>query len=254
MKMANPEPLVCAIMLTRDRPAMARRAVEAFRAQTYASKRLVLLSSGFHQLPFPEFPIHLVMTPGKTIGHLRNLAIEFVCDRGAPGDCPEIVVHWDDDDWSHPNRIAEQVALLQSSGADIVGYREMLFWDNRKCADVFDGGLAWLYSHPHPSYCLGTSLCYWRRTWEARKFRDISNGEEHWFCEGRKCIGASSLVEHPSESKDFEPRAIQPRMIATIHGANTGPNYDIDALIARGSREWKRVPEWDDYCRRAMTL
>ena len=47
------------------------------------------------------------------------------------GHAADILVHLDDDDYSHPNRIAEQVVLLQSSGADCVGYREMLFWQNR---------------------------------------------------------------------------------------------------------------------------
>ena len=40
----------------------------------------------------------------------------------------DILIHWDDDDYSHPNRIAEQVALLKSSGADVVGFSEMLSW------------------------------------------------------------------------------------------------------------------------------
>ena len=61
-----------------------------------------------------------------TIGtKLRNFAGE----ANGPAWMPEILIHWDDDDYSHPNRIAEQVALLQSSGADAtVGFREMLFW------------------------------------------------------------------------------------------------------------------------------
>ena len=46
----------------------------------------------------------------------------------------------------------------------------------------------------------------------------------------------------------------EPRMIASIHGGNTSNSYDLEALVARGSRDWTRVSEWDDYARRTMAL
>ena len=45
-----------------------------------------------------------------------------------------------------------------------------------------------------------------------------------------------------------------PRMIARIHGGNTSTAYDPALMRAsemQGSG-WRRVPEWDSYCRGLM--
>src|ERR1041384_116717 len=110
------QPTVCAVMLTRDRPALAAKAVECFRRQTYPNARLLILNGGSTSMGFSEYAGY---TPGYivelhrdlqryTIGALRNLANEATQPLNA-----QILIHWDDDEWSHPNRITEQVALLQ---------------------------------------------------------------------------------------------------------------------------------------------
>jgi glycosyltransferase involved in cell wall biosynthesis len=203
------EPTVCGVLLyTPDRMPMARRIIESWTG-----------------------PARLVSYPndgGKTIGALRNEANALAR--------ADILVHFDSDDWSHPNRIAEQVALLQSSGADVVGYREMLFWRD-------DGGEAWLYSNKNPGYALGTSLCYWRRTWERKPFPATSYGEDLQFCTGLKVCGVPAFGCSGEAYHD-------PRMIARIHHGNTSTAYKPENM-ARAS-EWKRVPEWDQYCRSVM--
>lgn len=265
------EPLVCAIMLTRDRPAMAKRAVESFRAQTYANKSLLIWDTGpDHEVRWlaREFRVaeesihHVEDVPDFSIGELRNRANDWPHAREA-----DIIVHWDDDDWSHPNRIAEQVALLQSSGADAVGYREMLFWrdiqlserdvygadgDPSRPCDVIEE--AWLYSHSRPDYALGTSLCYWRKTWERKPFPDLpkgpgATGEDHEWRQGLRVVSESS-----SGYMTDEGPGVEPRMIASIHGGNSSKAYDIEALLAKGNKQWRRVPEWDAYCCFRMAL
>lgn len=245
-------------MLTADRPALARRAVECFRRQTYAYDRRVLLildsSDTFYAEEHEGCGVVSVSAQreGFTIGELRNCANGFCTEY-------EILIHWDDDDYSHPNRIAEQVALLQSSGADCVGYREMLFWDERKYVarveerpsphESREGIVneAWLYSNPDPRYCLGTSLCYWRKTWERKPFAATSQGEDERFTTGLKCVGikGSGIVADYAFMEDH-----QPRMIARIHAGNTSNAYQ-PAKMAR-AREWRRVPEWDQYVRSVM--
>lgn len=220
-------------MLTRDRPAMARQAVACFRAQTYPAKRLLVVDSGRELYPGIEDessgvcwePCH----EGFTIGELRNTAVNFLTEF-------PIIVHWDDDDWSHPNRIAEQVALLQWSGADVVGYREMLFARQvfSPITDAPTDSEAWLYNNPNPGYALGTSLCYWRETWERKPFEATSRGEDLKFCLGLKVAGV------PSIGTDGVPR-----MIARIHSANTSTAYTSRKMVAP---EWRRVPEWDKHC------
>ena len=242
------EPLVCAIMLTSDRPAMAARAIQSFRSQTYGNVLLFVLDTSEKCTPGTPYgedrATTVWMPPPRTplsIGILRNGTI-----RAALGwQQFDIVAHFDDDDYSHPNRIAEQVALLQSSGADCVGYREMLFW---RQADK----QAWIFRHAaNPNYCLGTSLCYWRSAWERNPFPDkpsqdgpqrSGRGEDNDFCKGLKCVGVSSLDPMPQSPT-------LPRMIASIHAGNAKWYEGIEK-----NASWRRVPEWDEYCRERMRL
>lgn len=218
---------------------MAARAVRCFNAQTYRQKELLVYCTDDHDgyghvaTPWLTFRddrrIGLVASHERqafSIGALRNAAND------QAGSMAQVIIHWDDDDISHPNRIAEQVALLQSSGADCVGYREMLFW--QAIAGQFCG--AWLYRHSHQNYCLGTSLCYWRKAWENCKFPDTSVGEDLAFVQRVKALGVSAIDD-------------EPRMIATIHGGNTSSAYTA-ANMAK--EEWKRAPEWDAAVRKMV--
>jgi hypothetical protein len=251
------DPLVCAIMLTRDRPEMAARAVRSFREQTYRNRVLAVLDTGNDPCGTDEWLLEDMMTwslqPShnedirglarrKSIGALRNE----VCDWAAhgPTPIPEIFITWDDDDWSHAARIAEQVALLQSSGAACVGYSQALFWDTV----TPPAGQAWIYSG-NP---IGASFCYWRETWEALPFEDVSRGEDDRFWRalrvaGKKVETFSGLVAPSLADNDY------PRMIHHIHGGNTWvPDYAKAA--AHGSNNWRRAPEFDEYCRERMAL
>ena len=244
--MSKGDPLVCAIMLTRDRPAMAARAVESFRRQTYENKTLLLYNNGDSDeiecgCSAEAFHVKILGTHGLSIGILRNAANAF--RTGYHPNGPDIIVHWDDDDWSHPNRIADQVALLQRSGADAVGYREMLFWrDEIK--------QAWLFTGATPNYALGTSLCYWRKTWQRRPFLNETQGVEEKWCADLKVVSVSAMSYHGKP----EHIPVEPRMIASIHGGNTSTGYDLERHVAMGSQQWRRVPEWDEYARERMAL
>src|SRR5258708_3294771 len=99
-------PAVAAVMLCHGRDEMAQRAIRSFTLQDCENKKHLLIWNN---------------DGTKPIGTLRNEA-------NAQVDA-DIICHFDSDDWSHPNRIAEQIAQLQSSGAECVGYNEMLFWD-----------------------------------------------------------------------------------------------------------------------------
>jgi glycosyltransferase involved in cell wall biosynthesis len=126
-----------------------------------------------------------------TIGGKRNLACELA--RGS------VIAHWDDDDWSFPGRLAEQVAILRDRPAiQVTGYHSMLFQDEK--------GSRWLY-RGSPNYALGTSLCYRRTWWESHRFPDLQVGEDNDFVAKARPFLYSVNAEH--------------RMIASIHSGNT---------------------------------
>lgn len=252
------QPSVTMVMLYADRPQFLAQALACFRTQTYQNKWLLIYNNGRDPLDLGLFPNEALVQdhgyPGRSIGVLRNTANGFAKT--------DILAHLDVDDWSQPNRVTEQVALLQASGANCVGMNKMLFWRDPAFRFANPGdpsttafpGEAWLYSNPRPNYALGTSLCYWRKTWECSPFTDgpKPNGTSeyhHWFAlnSGVRVHGVTSFggdISLPPSVVPPEHDGYAPRMIARIHGGNTG-QYDLEKLIAGGSREWKRAANWD---------
>jgi len=274
-------PTVCCVMLVNGRAAMVKRAIASFRSQTYERKRLLIWDSSpalsrlrdrelvriFH-MPAP-IPIK------ATIGALRNEANQFACLAGDQGD---LIAHWDSDDWSHPRRLEEQVALLLASGKQCVGYRELLFWDTR------GPGEAWIYRNDEPRFACGASYMYTRALWEQQPFPDAPHEDRRWWLTplvSNACVGVSSfrwghiLQRHVVEVtqggmlglpadmyRKFEPAGevevidgpeiVEPRMVCGIHGGNT-ESYDR-AAMAKATDVWRRAPEFDSYCAGVMQL
>lgn len=91
--------LVTAVMVTgKDarRHRFATLAVEAFLAQTYHSKQLLIIGDSPIVSQLPEGPqIRKVQVkPGSSLGALRNRALDEISDG--------YVLQWDDDDYYHP--------------------------------------------------------------------------------------------------------------------------------------------------------
>lgn len=247
-----PEPLVGCILLTADRIEMTARAVRCFEAQTYKKKALFILDTGSIPVPLTRRQTGIYLPHVKeSIGELRNRAN----DMAVSYIKPDLFAHWDSDDWSHPQRLAEQVALIESDPTlDAVGYSDMLFWDQTKCMIEVDPskrgpdgegalgtvksvGEAWLYTSTS-SYLLGTSLLYRRAAWERKPFEHVSQGEDRRWLAGVRTKGVRST----------NTELYNPRMIASIHGSNTSSRIDP------ASENFKRVPEWDAFCRETMAL
>jgi glycosyltransferase involved in cell wall biosynthesis len=223
---------------------MAARAVRCFEAQTYEPKELVRYEN----------------TGDRSIGTLRNEANAL-----ATG---EIICHFDSDDTSHANRLSEQVAHLQASKANVVGYDEILFWrtvrvspDGPRVVNILPSE-AWIYRNKLAK--AGSTFAYWRRVWESRPFEDLPNqqagscGEDWTFAQGLNMARVSSLAAPDGLSDDMRRRGYgddfaapwqQPRMICSIHGGNSS-RYDS---VIEGPN-WKRARQWDDYCRERMAL
>lgn len=204
------EPFVCCICLTKDRPQYLPRAIASYEAQTYQHKALFVMDAST-----PEYR-------NRTIGWLRNQA-----NKSAHGP-NMLIAHFDDDDWSAPTRLAEQVAFMQATGAQVVGYHDMPFYD-----EIRDKVL--LYSSHNPNYALGTSLMYRRETWERVPFPDQNDEDTTW----QNLLGPQNV--HSVSS--VEGRV---SMFATIHKGNTSPK--------QGARFQAASPELDSAVRNLLAV
>lgn len=201
--------MVTCICPTRGRGRFIHRAIDCFLAQTWpeSERELLILDEEFNpslagdpRLPGVRYE-RLMANP--TIGAKRNL-----CCSKARG---RIIAHWDDDDWSAPGRLADQVTRLVETGAPVTGYHTMEF--------RAEDGRRWLYSNPQRNYAVGTSLCYLRAWWETHRFNDQNVGEDHSFVRmapGLVAVAAGDL------------------MWASVHSQNTSER-------ALGTRQWRRI-------------
>lgn len=103
---------VSCLMVTANRAALARRAVDCFLRQRWSNRELVVVDDGdqdygalFVDIPADRIRYERVpKTPDVTLGALRNRTLDLA--RGS------IVAQWDDDDWYHPDRLTRQIAML----------------------------------------------------------------------------------------------------------------------------------------------
>jgi hypothetical protein len=131
-----------------------------------------------------------------TVGEKRNI----LC-----GDAHgEIIVHFDDDDWSHPDRIAQQVAFLVSSGKQVVGYHDLFYFK------VSDRSF-WKYHYQGLPcvYASGTSQCYYRSWWEKHPFKKKIVGEDSDFAFEARDAGELASMPDPG------------MIVVRTHGRNT---------------------------------
>jgi len=236
-------PRIACVMLVNGRPAMVRRAVACYRAQTYEPRSLLLYDTGSpwireYDPDFDETDITMIMRNGRgqTIGQMRNHANELaISECGA-----DIIAHWDSDDWSAPTRLEEQLGLLERAGCAVVGYNDGLFWNGRE---------AWLYKASGRPFVLGASLCYMREAWQKKAFQALpkrpgDRGEDSaWTFEW---AAAGELTSETSLQPEYGGG---PRMLFAIHEGNS-QKYDVE----NHPLNWQRAPGWNDYCARIMSL
>lgn len=115
--MSTPEPLISCLCVTERRVPLLQRAVACFLAQTWPARELVVLHEAADTAtqawlqghPHPLIrPLAVPSSPRLALGTKRQLSLE-----AARGD---YVATWDDDDWSAPTRLAEQMQVIRDSG------------------------------------------------------------------------------------------------------------------------------------------
>lgn len=189
--------LVSAIMPTNDRRKFIPLAIASYLTQDWKEKELIVIDDGTD--PVREFftemkdVTYIYIAGRQPIGTKRNLACE--CAKG------EIIVHWDDDDWSAPTRISSQVAYLEASGKSVTGYSSLLYWEEEmQQASRYTG---------ETDYALGSSLAYRRNYWDRNRFLHTSFGEDSKFVENAQLLQQIAAVPGGQ------------MMVARLHPGNT---------------------------------
>jgi glycosyltransferase involved in cell wall biosynthesis len=206
-------------MPTYNRRNKIRLALNSYLAQDHQDRELIVVDDGddsvkdlLHDIPGVIYyrPIKAEAGMRMTIGAKRNMAC-----RIATGD---VIVHFDDDDWSAANRISHQLTLMALSGKDVVGYNTLLFLHE------VDNKIYKYLNAQGAVYSCGTCLCYTRAWWEEHPFeaRDVSEDNAFLFA----ARGVDNVYAENGEK----------HMVARIHSSNTN-KYDLSLR-----QWWEEIP------------
>ncbi|MBZ4417831.1 glycosyltransferase [Myxococcus sp. RHSTA-1-4] len=163
---------VSCIMPTYNRRRFVPLAVRWFLAQDWPDRELIVVDDGSEPAGdlLPEDPRirHVRLERRHSLGAKRNLACQ-----AARGD---VIVHWDDDDWSAPTRLTYQVSSLLQAGAAVCGLTRVYYHQPST-------GRSWQYVYPtgQRPWVSGNTLCYTRDFWRRNPFPDINVGEDARF-------------------------------------------------------------------------
>ncbi|WP_437975557.1 glycosyltransferase [Sorangium sp. So ce295] len=201
-------------MPTFNRRAFVPQAIACFLAQDYEPRELIILDDGSDPVadlvPSDARIRYRRLSRRLNVGQKRNLACAEA--RG------EIIVHWDDDDWSAPFRISYQLAELIGDQADLCGAARILYWDE-------EHDRAWWYSNAStPRLLAGNTLCYTRAHWSRRRFAPVQVGEDVRFV--RASADAKQVV---LTRADF--------LVARIHRDNVSPKRTVSPTWQRAEVE-----------------
>ena len=166
--------VICVMPTTPARRGFWPGAVRCFLNHDRADAFLLVLN----ETPEPETPSvfkhprvsyqHLPTAQRLKTGAKRNMINALVASA-------DIIVHRDDDDWYAPESLDRQLALLESSGKDVVGFHELLYFRTQ------DRSL-WHYRYQgQPPYGSGATLAYRRDYWLKNQFPDKTHSEDTEF-------------------------------------------------------------------------
>ena len=228
-------PLVTCLCLTRGRPEWLPTAIECFFDQTYRPIELLIVhdydDSFESEFVLPSrlnwiggTTVRTVMVRGQQISTSIGAKRNFGCSHA----WGSLIAHWDDDDWSGPTRISDQVSALThaaDSGLPVVmcGYRTMLFSDGTPDGYYLYDGM--------PGFIVGSSLLYQKEWWENHHFPETYL---------RRGIGEDSRFVDMSEREERVVLDDNQVMYASMHPGNTSPRQ------ANTYSGWRKVerPGW----------
>lgn len=217
-------PLVSAMMVTKNRPELAKGSIRCFLNQTYKTKELVIIDDGdndrlaifVQDLNDPRVRIFRLPPEGKSLGELRNLAK--IQARG------EFVAQWDDDDLSDPRRLAIQMAAILFHQVDACLLQRHMVW------------------YPQQLRLAISSFRQWESSFVCRKnkvtdYPDLGKGEDTPVIE-QIAAGRYFWLDYPE------------LYIYTFHGNNTWDGSHFEEFWKTATHTFKG----DDYRNRLTDL
>ncbi len=186
-------------MPTADRRTFVPRAIAQFLAQDYPNREIVVLDDGrdpVEDLMPPDPRVRYVREERRSpLGVKRNRACEL-----ARGD---VIVHWDDDDWSASWRVRYQIEQLEAAGVDACGLDRVLFYDPASAE-------GWEYTYPRGGapWVYGATLAYTKAFWRRNPFPPLGVGEDSRFL----------WAPVPKRVLALDDRSW---FVATVHASNT---------------------------------
>lgn len=165
--------------------------------QTYTNRELLIVADREEDVrglvPLDDRIAVVMVGAGVNVGNKRNIGCE--CALG------DIIAVWDDDDYSAPARLTDQVNRLWFTGKEVTGYHTMKFTDGERW---------WIY-RGGAGFVLATSLCFTRLWWSKHRFADMQVGQDELF--------GSIAAQH----KQLDSQPDLDLMYATNHPGNTSP-------------------------------
>jgi glycosyltransferase involved in cell wall biosynthesis len=199
-------PLVSCIMPTANRRRFVAHAVEYFLKQDYPAAELVVVDDGTDAvadlMPADARVRYQHLERPTLLGSKRNLACEM-----ARGD---LILHWDDDDWMAPDRIARQAEVFYNSAAEVSGLSELFFY-----SPVSREAWRYRYRPMGKPWVAGNTMCYRKGIWRKAPFAAVAEGEDTRFVWSLRSSQVSALND-PSF------------FIGIVHDSNTAPKRRHD--------------------------
>ena len=233
------KPLVSCIMPTKNRRRFVERAAEMFLSQAYfGGAELIVLEDGDEDCNDLLYAVWSEYSEYSK-GHCSRLGSRFEYHRfkgtlgaklneGARLARGKYIINWDDDDFHHPQRIANVVRHFELTGASMIGMASMPYWREG------DKG-AWIYNAGDARYCTGSGQAFLRDWALANPHPDQTVAEDEYMCR----IAAEQGVLSTISGTDW--------VVACTHDAHCTNRQsplegELERIFGRPADNWQRVP------------
>jgi glycosyltransferase involved in cell wall biosynthesis len=98
---------IAALAITHERPAFMPWLLWNYSKQTYGDKHLIIVDSSPAPLATKQPDVTVIATDSNSVPYKRNLAIQAARAGGF-----DAIAWFDDDDWSHPERLTYTAQML----------------------------------------------------------------------------------------------------------------------------------------------